>query len=494
MINNFKNFFVFLILFLSVISCNGISNLTNNTTAQPVIKPVQYAALTDLQESIHSVAKNQTPSVVYISTEKTVVQNYVDPFNYFFGNPFDNNPGNNQPQQRKYKESALGSGLIFDNRGNKYYIMTNNHVIDSADSINVTIDQNKTYKAKLLGTDPNIDIAVVEITTNDKLVLGKLGDSGNVQVGDFVIAVGNPFALSGTLTFGIVSALGRKNVQTDIVSLTDFIQTDAAINPGNSGGPLLNIQGEVIGINTLIYSQSGGNVGIGFAIPINIAKSTAYKIIDKGKVEHGYLGIYYRELTNDDINTLGLKQIEKGMLITEVVKGSPAEKFGLKSGDVIIKLDNKELSNTNDLAIIIGNLEPGVKVNFTLLRDNKTIEKEVTIGTRTTNSFSENKNTTPNNNSSEGVYIEKYGLNIANLNADIRKKYNLSNDNSGVIITNIEANSMAQANRLQTGDLIYKINNSVVKNTDEIVKISKSDTDRNYFFIKRGNSTFIAIM
>lgn len=483
-----------MVLFLSLISCNGISNLTNNTTAQPVINPAQYAVLADLQNNIHSVAKDQTPSVVYISTEKTVVQNYYDPFNFFFGNPFDNKPGNNQPQQRKFKQSALGSGLIFDNKGDKYYIMTNNHVIDSADSINVTIDQNKSYKAKLLGTDPNIDIAVVEVTTKDKLVIGKLGDSNNDQVGDFVLAVGNPFALSGTLTFGIVSAIGRRNVQTDNVSLTDFIQTDAAINPGNSGGPLLNIQGEVVGINTLIYSQSGGNVGIGFAIPINIAKSTAYKIIDKGKVEHGYLGIYYRELTKDDINTLGLKQIESGMLITDIVKGSPAEKFGLKSGDVIIKLDNKELTNSNDLAIIIGNMEPGAKVNFTILRDNKIIEKEVTLSIRTTNSFSENKNVTPDNKNVEGVYVEKYGFNIANLNANIRKEYNLSNDDSGVIITNIESNSIAQANRLQVGDLIYKINNSTVKNTDDVAKISKSDTERNYFFIKRGNSTFIAIM
>jgi S1-C subfamily serine protease len=249
MVNIFKRFFVFAFLFLFILSCSQASG--NNPIPQPVIDPSVFAGLADLQTSIHSVSKTITPAVVFISTEKTVVQNYYDPFKFFFGNPFGDQ-GNNNPQQRKFKQSALGSGLIFDHKGNNYYILTNNHVIDNADSIKITVSENKIYKGKLLGSDPSIDIAVVEVTTGEELVSGKLGDSNTVQVGDFVIAAGNPFGLSGTITLGIVSALGRRNLQTDNVSLTDFIQTDAAINPGNSGGPLINIHGEVIGVNTLI--------------------------------------------------------------------------------------------------------------------------------------------------------------------------------------------------------------------------------------------------
>jgi len=450
--------------------------------------------LSDLQDSIHSIAKNQAASVVLISTEKTVVQNLTDPFDFFFGNPFNQNPRRNQ-QQQKLKETALGSGLIFENRNDKYYVMTNNHVIANADSIQIKVDQNKSYKGKLLGADPNIDIAVVEITTKDKLPTAKMGDSTKVQVGDFVVAVGNPFGLSGTFTFGIVSAIGRRNVQTDNVSLTDFIQTDASINPGNSGGPLINIQGEVIGINTLIYSQSGGSIGIGFAIPVNIAKNTAYKIIDKGAVEHGYLGIYYKELTKDDINTLGFKNIEEGMLVTQVVKNSPAEKAGLKSGDVIIKVDDNRLTNSNDLAIIIGNKDPGTKVTFTILSNNKTEQKVVTLGKRTEKSFTQNQQPGPqDNNDNNGTYLEKYGMKIAAINADTRRQFNLSNEDQGAVITGIYDNSPAQANQLQEGDVIYKINDQTVRNPDDIVKITKEDRDKNYFFIKRNNMQFIVVM
>jgi serine protease Do len=344
-----------------------------------------------------------------------------------------------------------------------------------------------------LGTDPSIDIAVVEIDTNDNLVLGKLGDSGTIQVGDFVIAAGNPFGLSGTITLGIISALGRRNLQTENVSLTDFIQTDAAINPGNSGGPLINIKGEVIGINTLIYSQSGGNEGVGFAIPINTAKNVAYKIIDKGKVEHGYLGIYYRELTADDIKQLGLKNIDAGMLITNVVKASPAEKSGLSAGDVIIKVDNQKITNSNDLAVIIGNKDPGTKVVFTILRDNKTTDKEVTLSARPGKETAENKNTN-NYQNEQQVVIDKYGMAVTNINSDIRQKYKLSNDDKGVLITGVAANSPAGGNGLQAGDIIYKINNTTINSSDEVVKISKEDRENNYFFIKRNGRTFIVIM
>jgi len=340
----------FLILFISLIF---IFSCTNGKTAgtpeshdqikNNLYVPAEYKGLSELQSDLRDISKKQTPSVVFISTEKTITQTSLrDPFDFFFGNPFQMNPDDNKLKERKFKQSALGSGVIYDKKGDAYYILTNNHVIEDADSIKITVSENKSYTGKLVGSDPNVDIAVVKINTKDDLVLSKIGDSSQVSVGDFAVAVGNPFGLNGTMTFGIISAVGRSNIQSDKVTLTDFIQTDASINPGNSGGPLLNINGEVIGINTLIYSQSGGSVGIGFAVPINVAKRAADQIIKKGRVDHGYLGIYYKALTEDDTAKLGLKDIKVGMLVNQVIENSPAEKSGIKVGDVLIELNGKK--------------------------------------------------------------------------------------------------------------------------------------------------------
>ncbi len=477
---------ILLILPLIIFSCQKTNTQAENNFTRNFFIPSSYQDISDIQDNLRQISKEEMPSVVFISTEKTVTQTAFNPFDYFFGNPWQMLPDqNNNPKGKSFKQTALGSGLIYQKKGNIYYIITNNHVIENADSIKVTVSENKSYKGKVIGTDPNVDIAIVEIKTRDNLISANIGNSDKVKVGDFAIAVGNPFGLNGTMTFGIISAVGRSNIQSEKVTLTDFIQTDAAINPGNSGGPLLNINGEVIGINTLIYSQSGGNVGIGFAIPVNIVKSTADQIIKKGKVEHGYLGIYYKSLTEEDINKLGLKDIKNGMLVSEVIKNSPAEKYGLLTGDVILEVNNEKLNNSNRLAIIIGNLVPGSKVVFKLLRNNITLTKEVVLGTRNEKAFSEN------NKSEE---LNQYGMALSELSPHIRSQFNIPENINGVIIISVANGSKASYAGLSAGDVIFKVNNIETKTIKDFNKAVKNNNDFNYFYIYRENKTLIVTM
>jgi serine protease Do len=370
---NFYILFI-LILFFSN-SCfknhEKSENYKNNLINKKIDKVI------DLQDQLHLISDRETSSVVSINSEKIIFQKYYDLFDFFF-----KNPENQTPKEKEYKQTALGSGIIYKKIRNTYYIITNYHIIEKSNSIKITTNKKKTYKGTVIGSDPNVDIAVVKLKTNDNLKTAKLGNSDFIKVGNFVVAVGNPFSLNFTMTFGIISAVGRSNVYTDKVTLTDFIQTDTAINPGNSGGPLLNIFGEVIGINTLIYSSTGENIGIGFAVPINIAKETADLLIKHGKIEHGFLGVYYKELTEEDIKVLGINTVKSGMLITEIFKNSAAEKYGLNVGDIIVKVNDNKIEKTRDLALTIGKLPPGTKIKIKVLRDNKFLIKEITLGKR----------------------------------------------------------------------------------------------------------------
>ncbi len=378
-----KTYIVFIFIFLSIVSCIKINKNSQDTEKkiESILPFNKNQKISDLQKQLHTIAKNGTSSVVFISSEKIITQKYFDPFDFFFGNPQDANP-NDKPNEKSFKQTALGSGVIYKRFGNVYYIITNNHVVEGASSTKIATTNKKTYKGNILGSDPDVDIAVIKIKTNDNLNIAKFGNSNYIKVGDFVSAVGNPFGLSNSMTFGIISAIGRSNIYSDKITLTDFIQTDAAINPGNSGGPLINIFGEVIGINTLIYSQSGENVGIGFAIPVNIVKNTADQLIKKGKVKHGFLGIYYKELNEEDIKILGLNSIENGMIVTEIIKNSPAEKYEISVGDIIVEINDNIIKNSRDLAVFIGKLTPGTKMKLKIFRNNQYIIKEVILGKR----------------------------------------------------------------------------------------------------------------
>ncbi len=430
-------------------------------------------SLVSLQEKLREIADKESKPVVFISTEKTVKQQSYDPFEFFF----NNRGGRLAPKEREFKQSALGSGFFYQQKGDEYFIITNNHVVDGMDTVKVSIDDQKEYNATIVGSDSDVDIAVIKIKTKDKLQLAKIGDSSKTKTADLVMAIGNPYGLSHSVTFGIISAVGRPSPDNSKPGFTNFIQTDAAINPGNSGGPLLNISGEVIGINTMIYSQSGGSVGIGFAIPINIAKNIADQLITIGKSEHGWIGITFRELNEGEAEKLGLKQQQFGMLVMQVEKDGPADKAGIKSGDLLLKIGKQKLSRSSDLTVTVGSAKPGDKLQVSILRDGKTIEKTITVGKRSSKSAASDSN-----NSSEEE-IERFG-------------FVLSDEKEGVSVRAVEVNSPAARAGFKNGDIITKINSKRVKNIKDVQSALKdvNPGDGTYFFVTRSEDSLILMM
>lgn len=313
------------------------------------------------------------PSVVNIHTKKMVLQQssplFNDPFfRRFFGEQFGIKP-------REHEETSLGSGVIINAKG---YILTNNHVIEGADTIQVTLRDGRTSAAKLVGSDPEADLAVLKIE-QDTLPAITLGDADALRVGDVVLAIGNPFGVGQTVTLGIVSATGRSSL--GINTFENFIQTDAAINPGNSGGALITARGELIGINTAIFSQSGGSQGIGFAIPMSLAKNSMAQIVEKGYVSRGWMGVEIQELTPQLAESFGLKE-EKGIIIAGVLKEGPADRGGLKPGDIILRLNGKAVESPHDALNTIGQINPGEQISVEGHRDGKPLARKVEVGER----------------------------------------------------------------------------------------------------------------
>ncbi len=316
------------------------------------------------------VVKVVSPVVVNISTSK-IVERDTNPLSDLFDDQFfDFMEPHHKP--KKWKERSLGSGVIVSPDG---YILTNTHVVEKADEIMVTLSDQQNFKGKIIGSDPKTDIAVIKISIQNLPTI-KWGNSDKIQVGEFVLAFGNPYSLSNTVTMGIVSAVGRANV--GIADYEDFIQTDAAINPGNSGGPLVNIKGELIGINTAIFSRTGGYQGIGFAVPSNMAQSVMNQLINKGKVTRGWLGITIQNFTPELAKEFGLNK-STGALVTEILKGSPAEKAGIKRGDIITEVDDKPVKNVETLRNIIAQSKVGSRIRLKVIRDGNASLFTVTI-------------------------------------------------------------------------------------------------------------------
>ncbi|MGH8292170.1 MAG: DegQ family serine endoprotease [Gammaproteobacteria bacterium] len=396
--------------------------------------------------SLAPIVKRVSPAVVNISTSGhvTVQQSpfFNDPFfQQFFGMP-------NQPIERNFQ--ALGSGVIVD--AAKGYILTNNHVIENADKITVTLYDGRSFKAKVVGRDPDTDIAVLHIDAKD-LVQIPLGNSSTLQVGDFVIAIGNPFGLNHTVTAGIVSAKGRTQVQDGKYS--DFIQTDAAINPGNSGGALVNLEGQLVGINTMIVTSGGsrGNIGIGFAIPINMAKDVMDQLIQYGKVERGMLGVQVQTLTPELAQALKISQ-NQGAVVMQVVPDSQAQKAGIKPNDVIVSVNGSPVSSAQDVSNVIGLLRVGTPVTLGILRNGQQITIHAKIG----------------NTQSEQVASAEHpqlrGITVGNLN----ESSPLYGQVKGVLVTGVDPNSEAYAAGLRTGDVITAVNREAVSNVAEFSK------------------------
>ena len=408
-----------------------------------------------------AVVEKAKPAVVFVQVEKEKSRSrgqFQDPFEFFFNDPlFERFFGQRmRPKKRapqKFKQRGQGSGFIISSDG---YILTNNHVVGDADDIKVKLADGRQFKAKLVGTDPQSDVAVIKIDA-DHLPVLPLGDSDKLEVGEWVIAIGNPFGLTQTVTVGVVSAKGRSRI--GINDYEDFIQTDAAINPGNSGGPLVNIHGEAVGINTAIFSRSGGYMGIGFAIPINMARAIEQQLIKSGKVVRGWLGVVIQNIDEDLAKSFDLENTE-GVLIAEVSKGSPAEKAGLKEGDVIKKLNGHKIESVDDLRNRIALTRPGTKIELEILRNGKRKTVEVTIGEQpsgATQAITQNE------------ILQKLGLGVQELTADLADQFGYQ-EGQGVLVSEVEPGSPAAQAGIKPGQLIEEVNRKHVHNMDEFLK------------------------
>ncbi len=430
--------------------------------------------------SFSRLVKKAKPSVVNISTVKIIKGRRLVP-SWPFRGPF----GQNDPFKdffdrffkdqipKEYRQKALGSGFIIDREG---HILTNNHVVEQTDEIMVKLADEKEYSAKIIGRDPKTDLALIKIDTDHELVPLPLGDSDKLEVGDWVVAIGNPFGLGNTVTCGIVSAKYR-HIGTG--AYDNFIQTDASINPGNSGGPLLNTKGEVIGINTAIFSQSGGSIGIGFAIPINMAKDLLPQL-KKGKVVRGWLGVMIQKITPELKEKLGLKD-EKGALVADVTRGGPADKAGIKRGDVIISFDGKKIEEMNDLPYIVASTPVNKVVTVEVIRKGKNKKFRVKIGRLKEEGKAQAEET-------EGK--PELGMTVEQLTPQLAQRLGVR-ESTGLVVVQVEASSPAAEAGIMARDIILEIDQEPLHNLDEFhKKIGKYDKgDTILFLIKRGDAT-----
>jgi serine protease Do len=423
-------------------------------------------SLRQTSKAFAEVAKEVSPAVVFIQIEKTIQQPDVqffapfgqgspfgdDFFKHFFGAPGPDTPQHFQPAPRQ-RIVGQGSGFIISKDG---YILTNNHVVGDADKVSVKLLDGREFTAKTIGADPHSDVAVIKIDADDLPTL-ELGDSDAIDVGEWVVAIGNPFGLSHTLTVGVVSAKGRSSI--GIADYENFIQTDAAINPGNSGGPLVDLDGKVVGMNTAIFSQSGGYMGIGFAIPINMAKSIKDQLIQTGSVVRGYLGIIIQELTPELAQSFGMKD-QKGILVAQVSEDSPAEKAGLKQGDVIIEFNGKAVDQVGPFRNAVALEKPGAKENITILRNGSRKVLAVTIGMLPDKEVAVAGS--PHN-------LKKIGITVQDLTPMLARQFGLE-DKKGVIITDVAPDSVAALANIKPGGIIQEVNRKAVHNTEEFKK------------------------
>lgn len=384
------------------------------------------------------------------------------------------NPRNEAPE----RPNGVGSGFIVSSDG---YIMTNNHVVGDADKIEAVVEVDgvsRTYLAKVIGTDPLTDVALIKVDATD-LPRATLGDSSKLKVGDIVLAAGAPMELNRSVTQGIVSALGRSGM--GIVSsgrtagYEDFIQTDASINPGNSGGPLVDGLGRVVGINTAILSRSGMNAGIGFAIPVNMALHIVEDLIDNGAVRRGRLGIELMDLDREKAEILGLKD-QGGVVVKTVIKGTPAEKAGMEPGDVVTAIDGQRVDGSSKLRLIVSGRKPGTAVNLTVLRDGKTVPVTATLDELTDGNVAANAGNTGPLGGLAGTSVGEIvsGVTVQNLTPGTRQRYDIPDDVSGVVVTKVDEESRAAAMGVQEGDVIMSVNRKPVRAVGEAVEMAKN--------------------
>jgi len=426
-----------------------------------------------------AVVSSVLPSVVNIASSKIVTsqgQNpFMDPlFQQFFGDQF------RAPRERR--ERSLGSGVIISPDG---YILTNNHVVGGASDITVTLSNEQDHKARIIGTDPKTDIAVVKLDLKD-LPVSVLGDSSRVRVGEFALAVGSPFGLSQTVTMGIVSAKGRVNL--GIEDYEDFIQTDTAINPGNSGGALVNVRGELIGINTAILSGGSGNQGVGFAIPINMAREVMAQILKHGKVIRGYLGAWIQPVTPEIARAFNLSKVT-GALLGDVEPGTPAARAGLQRGDVILAMNGEPVADSQVMRMKIAMTPPGSKIRLRVLRNGSERDVDVALGelqTRDEQAAVQERR--------EGRPDSLQGIAVANLTPGIARQLGLPSGTRGVIVTNVESGSTAEESDLRRGDVIMEINRKPISTVEDFRRAAAASSRSALLLVSRGGNTLYIVV
>jgi len=430
------------------------------------------ASVISLNNAFVNISEKVSPAVVTITTTKVIkTQNPMfedEFFRRFFGLPEGG---------LKRESTALGSGVIVNEKG---YILTNNHVVENGEEIKVKLSDNKEYEAEIIGTDPQTDVAVIKIDAKD-LPYAILGSSEELRVGEWVAAIGSPLRedLAHTITAGIVSAKGRNLDLGNVIG--SFIQTDAAINPGNSGGALVNIRGELIGINTAIATSGGraGNIGIGFAIPIDLAKKVMQDLIEEGKVRRAWIGVTLNEIDDATRKAIEMDKVS-GALISSIVKNSPAEKSGLEIGDVILKVDDAEVKDVRHLQYIIARKNIGEKVELEIFRSGKTKKVKLTLG-----EMPEDPESMVYGDDNEGE-IEDYGIKVSDITPSIVERFDLDEKESGVLVT-----AASRESKFKAGDIIKRVDNHQVKTVDELKKYI-NNIEKEYFLVlvKRSGSTF----
>lgn len=460
------------------------------------------------------VAEKVVPTVVsVIPTKIDTIVFYKNPFYNFFGDPFFNDdpfqfffgnprrrgqPRSQEPEVEKQqrRQQGLGSGVIVSESG---YILTNFHVVSGADEIEVKLNDGRTFEATIVGSDSLSDVAALKISDDvDDLPVAYLGDSDKLRPGDWVIAIGNPFSLTSTVTAGIVSAKGRE--VSGGKSYQNFIQTDAAINPGNSGGALVNIDGELIGINTMIYTRTGGYMGIGFAIPVNMARSIMEDLIYHGEVVRGWIGVAIQDMDPATREALDFGK-RKGVLISDVYKGQPADKAGIKSGDIVLSIDGREVNTTNQLRNVVATIKPGEKVPVVVFRDGKQITLDLKVARRDDDKIEKlasNEEDNISDQKKEKLH-KKLGIEVANISSDLREKYGIDKDTRGVVVLDVDAEFRDARGAIKEGDVIMRVktsrtdfvNISNVKDFENATKdVEKGDSVM--FQIQRNGSSFFA--
>ncbi|MFH1829494.1 MAG: DegQ family serine endoprotease [Pseudomonadota bacterium] len=445
--------------------------------------PVQKAAWFQAQpKSFADLAEKVQAAVVNISTSKKMRRpgqmmpfprfGPKDPFEDFFEKFFEGMP------QQERDQHSLGSGFIIDEKGT---ILTNSHVVSQADEIEVGLSDGRELKAEIVGMDEKTDIAVIRIKSKDNLPMVPLGNSKNVRPGDWVMAIGNPFGLEHTVTVGVVSAKGRLIGGGPYAK---FIQTDASINPGNSGGPLFNLDGEVIGINTMIYA---GGQGIGFAIPIDLAKQLLPQLVEKGSVSHGWLGVAIQKITPELAKSFGLKK-EKGALITEVFSGSPAAKAGLQRGDVILEFNGEKVEDPHDLSLYVGNTSPDTEAKVIALRDGENKEFSVKIAEQQAMTSSRGA---PETGKVDRGKADALGLVVRTITSQDAMELDVPGNFRGIVVQRVEPDSVAERAGVQSGDVVLEINDASIQNIKDYDNAVKDLKEGKLIrlFIKRGKSS-----